>query len=245
MKRFKVGVFGAMRGTCVAAQFMLLNCDIVAICDRDRVRAEKAAEGFPKGVAIYEDFDSFIEHDMDIVILGNDFHQKTPYAIRCMEKNLHIYCETTSNSTLAEGVALARAAKNSKSIFMLAENYPWGVENREMQRVAKSGALGRILYCEGEYNHPIDPIFNRGYWRKGAPYPEHWRRHLPRSYYMTHSLAPVMAASGATPKRVTAFACFCPIDESIPSGDFQGDKVTIVLTHKTPNTTAVIASCVG
>ena len=29
--------------------------------------------------------------------------------------------------------------------------------NREMKRVCDNGSLGKILYAEGEYNHPLDP----------------------------------------------------------------------------------------
>ena len=32
MEKFKIGVFGVGRGTDIAENFMLLNCDIVAIC---------------------------------------------------------------------------------------------------------------------------------------------------------------------------------------------------------------------
>lgn len=58
---------------------------------------------------------------------------------------------------MAEGVELVRAFEKSNSIYMLAENYPQMIFNREMKRVCDTGTLGKILYAEGEYNHPVSP----------------------------------------------------------------------------------------
>ena len=55
---------------------------------------------------------------------------------------------------MAEGVKLLQEHKNSKSIYMLAENYPQMIFNREIKRVCDGGSLGKLIYAEGEYNHP-------------------------------------------------------------------------------------------
>ena len=34
MEKIKIGIFGVGRGTDIAANFMMLNADIVAICDK-------------------------------------------------------------------------------------------------------------------------------------------------------------------------------------------------------------------
>ena len=208
-KRIKVGVFGAGRGMYLAENFMLLDAEIVALCDRHKERREAAMKKLPKGTAEYENFDEFINHPMDAVILANNFYQHAPYAIKCFERNIHVFSECTAFGTLGEGVELVRAYEKSKSIFMLAENYPFMLFNLEMKRKADGGTLGKILYAEGEYNHPVnewDTEFTKTY----KFYPEHWRHFLPRTYYITHALGPVMCATGATPKIVTAFASFAP-----------------------------------
>ena len=117
MKRLKIGVFGAGRGMDIAENFMLLNCDIVALCDCRPERLHAPAKKLGNSVAVYDDFEQFIHHDMDAVILANNFHQHAPYAIRCFEKGLHVFCECISNGTMAEGVALLRAFEKSNSIF--------------------------------------------------------------------------------------------------------------------------------
>ncbi len=222
MKQIKIGVFGAGRGVDIAENFLLLNCDIVALCDNNEERLAKGAKKLPGTVTLYRNFDEFIKHDMDGVILANYFHEHAPYAIKCFERGLHVFSECISNGTMAEGIELLRAFQKSTSIYMLAENYPQMKFNREIKRICDGGTLGRILYAEGEYNHPSNPsdgkVVKRYIYYKG-----HWRNHLPGSYYVTHSLGPLMWATGATPKRVCSFSAFAPIDEEFASARYGVD----------------------
>lgn len=230
MKKIRIGIFGVGRGAHLAKEFMLLGADIVAICDFNKDRLAKAIEKLGKDTAVYDNFDAFIEHDMDAVVLANYFHEHAPYAIRCFEKGLHVYSECISNGTMAEGVELIKAFEKSNSIYMLAENYPQMIFNREMKRVCKGGTLGKIVYAEGEYNHPNDPNdmeFNRD----NIYFPEHWRNYAGRSYYLTHSLGPIMWITGATPKKVMSLAAFAPINEEDPTACFVGDAVSVMTTQ--------------
>ena len=100
MANLKIGVFGVGRGMDIAHNFM--NCDIVAICDFDEKRMEKPAKELGGSAAVYSDFDAFIEHDMDAVVLANRFDEHARYAIKCFEKGLHVYSECISNATMAD-----------------------------------------------------------------------------------------------------------------------------------------------
>ncbi|MBQ1224208.1 MAG: hypothetical protein IIX84_08005, partial [Oscillospiraceae bacterium] len=146
--------------------------------------------------------------------------------------------------TMAEGIELVRAFEKSSSVYMLAENYPQMIFNREIKRVCKSGTLGKILYAEGEYNHPGDPNdiefkFQYNYFEK------HWRNFLPRTYYITHSLGPVMAATGATPKRVTAFAMYAPVEGDVPVASYVGDRSAVITTQNDDGSVFRVTGCAG
>lgn len=242
MSKLKIGILGVGRGMDIARNFMLLNCDITAVCDFNEERLQKAAKELGNTVTVYSDFDSFIEHDMDAVILANFFHEHAPFAIKCFEKGLHVFSECISNGTMAEGIELVKSFEKSNSIYMLAENYPQMIFNREIKRICDSGTLGKILYAEGEYNHPGDP--NDIQFKKIYNYFEkHWRNFLPRSYYITHSLGPVMWATGATPKRVTSFSSFAPIEGDVPTASHSGDRVAIVTTQNDDGSIFRITGC--
>ncbi|MBQ9131666.1 MAG: Gfo/Idh/MocA family oxidoreductase [Clostridia bacterium] len=244
MKKIRVGVFGVGRGMYLAEAFMLLDAEIVAICDNHKERREAAMAKLDSSVAAYESFDEFIEHPMDAVILANNFYQHAPYAVECFKRNLHVFCECTSNGTMGEGVELVRAFEKSNSIYMLAENYPQMLFNREMKRIADSGTLGKILYAEGEYNHPVsawDTDFTKNY----KFYPKHWRHFLPRTYYVTHSLGPIMNATGATPKKVTAFAMYDPYPDDTPNASYNADRAANITTFNDDGSVFRFTACAG
>ncbi len=244
MKRIRIGILGGGRGVALAKNFMMLNCDIVALCDFRPERLEYGASRLDKSVTLYDDFERFIEHDMDAIIVANYFHEHAAIAIRCFERGIHVFCECISNGTMAEGVALLRAFEKSKSVYMLAENYPQMKFNREIKRICDGGTLGKILYAEGEYNHPADP-YDSSFLKQYNYDVKHWRNYLPRTYYITHSLGPIMWATGATPKRVTAFAAFAPVPEEAPTARNNGDSAALVMTQNDDGSVFRVTGCAG
>ena len=229
-KIVKMGVFGLGRGASFYETIMVNNGEIVAVCDKNEERLEEAKKILGDNLVTYTDFDEFINHEgMEAVFLCNYFHEHAPYAIKALEKNIHVLSECTSNGTMAEGVALVRAAEKSKAIYMLSENYPYMVFNQEMHKICRSGNLGKVLFAEGEYNHPFDVIGEKRSFKELHPHGKHWRQLLPKTYYITHSLAPLMYITGAFPTRVTAMACHM----ARPEGDIYGDTLL-------PDRTAVL-----
>lgn len=241
MNKIRIGIFGAGRGIDIAENLKLLDCEIVALCDFNEKRRNEGLKELGLDIVAFDNFDDFIEYDMDAVVLANYFHEHTPYAIKCFEKGIHVFSECISNGTMAEGVVLIRAYEKSNSIYMLAENYPQMIFNREMKRVCDGGTLGKIIYAEGEYNHPYKPDdyeFSKGY----VYDVEHWRNFLPRSYYITHSLAPLMWSTGATPKKVVAMPAFSPIREEITARRV-GDRAAIITTVNDDNSVFRVTGC--
>lgn len=215
MKKIKFGIFGLGRGSGFYDAVAANNGEVVAVCDFNEEKLKKAKEEL-SGVTTYTNFDEFINHEgLEAVFLCNYFHEHTPYAIKALEKDIHVLSECTSNISMGEGVALVRAAEKSKAFYMIAENYPFMKFNQEMRRVYRSGVLGKALFAEGEYNHPI---FSQKEINIYCPNSKHWRYHIPRIYYITHSLGPLMYITGAFPKRVTAMPIFGPLNEENGGG---------------------------
>ncbi len=248
-RKIKVGIFGVgFRGNSVGRGGSLVNCfekagaEVVAICDNKEVHLRYCKEACFKNrsVGLYTDFDSFIRHDMDAVLLSNYFPEHAPYAIAAMEAGKHVLCETTSNITLADGVALCRAKEKHGVTYGLLENYPFFRSNQEMERLCKGGTLGNIVYAEGEYVHPASRIEAN----RLAPGELHWRNWLPRSYYLTHSLAPLMQMTDAMPTRVTAMASFQP-DHMAGHSTHVGDLASILLLQTNKNIVFRVTGCAG
>lgn len=226
MRPIRLGIFGCKRGSSFTKAILIHNGEIVALCDRNVANMEQAACDLPEKPAFYTHFDDFLKHDMDAVILANYFHEHASYAIRCLNQGIHVLSECISNSTMASGVALVDAAERSQAIYMLGENYPFLPYNQEMQQVYSTGVLGQLLYAEGEYNHPFDPNDTEFLFRL-TPRTTHWRNYLPCTYYISHSLAPLMYITGAHPVRVCAMPIWAPEEQSV-SGSYVGDRSAIL-----------------
>ncbi|NRA40153.1 MAG: Gfo/Idh/MocA family oxidoreductase [Planctomycetes bacterium] len=201
-KKIRVGVIGVGRGNAFIASTNSNNgMELVAICDQWKEALDRTVKE-NKGITGYSDYDKFLEHDMDAVILANYFHEHTPFAIKALEAGKHVMTECSTNSTMAEGVALCRAVEKSGKIFMLAENYPYTKFNLEMKRLYKNGEIGDVRYAEGEYNHPMSVEDRNAI----SPGQFHWRNWLPSTYYCTHALAPLMHMTNTMPVSVNGVA---------------------------------------
>jgi len=221
-KLIRVGVVGVGRGhsfACAATD--LVGMKLVALCDTWEERLKSVGKSL--GVATYTDYDKFLEHDMDAVVLANYFHEHAPFAIKALDAGKHVMSETSCNGTLAEGVALCRKVEETGLIYMLAENYPYTAFNMEMRRVYRTGEIGDVTYAEGEYNHPM----NKDDTNRISCGMNHWRNWIPSTYYCTHALAPLVFITNTRPTSVNGLSIARP---ELQTGTVkQGDRGSVIL----------------
>ncbi|MFP4029354.1 MAG: Gfo/Idh/MocA family protein [Candidatus Brocadiia bacterium] len=205
----KVGVVGVGRGRTFIHSARRVGMELVAVCDTWEEKLKEVGKNLD--VETYTDYDRFLEHEMDAVVLANYFHEHAPFAVRALESGRHVMSECAACHTLAEGVRLARSVEKTGKIYMLAENYPYMAPNQEMQRLYRDGAVGKFLYGEGEYVHP-DTARARMSRSVGI---NHWRNWIPATYYCTHSIAPIMFITDTRPVEVSGF--IVPYDHDDPT----------------------------
>ncbi len=209
-KPIRVGVVGVGRGQSFASGATdVVGMELVAVCDIWKERLKDVGKRF--NVATYTSYDKFLEHDMDAVILANYFHEHAPFAIKALEAGKHVMSETSSNGTLAEGVALCRKVEETGLTYMLAENYPYTAFNMEMRRVYQTGEIGEVTSAEGEYNHPMKANARMSI----SAGMNHWRNWLPSTYYCTHALAPLMYITDTMPVKVNGLSIAMPENEKM------------------------------
>jgi predicted dehydrogenase len=220
-KPIRVGVVGVGRGSSFAAGATdLVGMKLVALCDTWEEKLRETGRRY--GVETYTDYDAFLEHDMDAVVLANFFHEHAPFAIKALAAGKHVLSETSCNATLAEGVALCRAVERSGRVYMLAENYPFTRFNLEMRRLYRAGEIGRVTYAEGEYNHPIEAVTIN----QISPGLKHWRNWIPSTYYCTHALAPLMVITDTLPRRVNGLSIAVPeVTDVLPRRNDPGSVI--------------------
>lgn len=215
METKKIGVFGTWRGLAYIKAFEMMDeVEVVAILDRDPEKIEEAKKHCPKDVKVVNTFDELLDSGIDAVCLCNYFNEHAKYAIKALNKGIHVFSETTPAVTLKQCVELVEAVEKSGCMYVLAENYPFSQACMEITRVYQKGTLGKVVFAEGEYVHPMSKEEQAHY----TPDPDHWRAHNPKTYYMTHSMAPLMTATGLMPKRVIGKVAAIPDGEGIRDG---------------------------
>ena len=203
MKKIKIGVIGVGRGKsmiryCAAVD----NAEVVAICDKwvDGLEMmKKKMTGHD--ITYYTDYDEFLKHDMDAVVLANYATEHAPFAIKAMKAGKHVLSEVLPVQTMKEAVELVETVEETGMVYAYAENYCYMPAPREMRKLYREGKLGEFEYGEGEYIHncePINPEITYGD-------PDHWRNNTYSTFYCTHSLGPILHITGLKPVSVVGF----------------------------------------
>ncbi|MBE7000662.1 MAG: Gfo/Idh/MocA family oxidoreductase [Ruminococcaceae bacterium] len=241
-KIMRIGILGTLRGGGYANLFNdLPGSKVTAVCDNNPRSLEGIRDLLDANpdIAVYDNFDEFIESGrMDAVMLCNYFCEHVPFAVKAMERGIHVLSECTPALTMAECVELCRTVEKTGCKYMLAENYPFFACNMEMKRRFETGNFGKALYCEGEYNHPVTPHDKNML----APGRLHWRNWLPRSYYLTHALAPILYITGNSLKAVNCKCVFAP-DTLRGTACQVGDMAAIMLCEMEDGSLARVTGC--
>jgi len=244
-KELRVGIFGLGRGGAFVGNSQNCGGKIVAFCEKKEKERFGLKEIYGEDCGVYTEFEDFINHPgLDVVFIANFFNEHAKCAIKALEKGINVISECLSNTTMAEGVALVRAQQKSKAIYQLLENYPYSKTHQEIARVYRNGSLGKALFCEGEYNHPIIIDGKPNDTNYLRPTKEHWRNRLPRTYYITHSIGPLMYVTGAVPKRVTAMPVYFPQGDDMAGPEVK-DRAAIITTLNDDDSVFRVTGCSG
>lgn len=202
-RKIRIGVMGAGRGSsminyCAQAN----NAEVVAICDKweDGLKRQRELHA-DLPITYYTNFDEFIGHDMDAVVLANYANEHAPFAIRAMKAGKHVFSEVLPVQTMKEAVELVEAVEQTGMIYAYGENYCYMPAPVEMRRLYRAGVLGEFEYAEGEYIHNCENIWPAITYGE----PDHWRNTMYSTFYCTHSLGPIVHITGLRPVSVTGF----------------------------------------
>lgn len=204
MKKIRVGVLGGYRGNSMIRYCKVADSrvEVVAICDNNKfVLDSQKALHEDLDIAYYDNFDDFINHDMDAVVLANYANQHAPFAIKAMKEGKHVFSEVLPVQTMKEAVELIEAVEETGKIYAYGENYCYMPAPYEMKKLYNEGKIGEIEYAECEYVHNCESIWpSIAYGDKN-----HWRNNMYSTFYCTHSLGPIIHISGLRPVKVTGF----------------------------------------
>lgn len=203
MRKIKVGVMGAYRGSSMINYCAIAdNAEVVAICDKweeGLMMQKELHKDLP--ITYYNNFEDFIQHDMDAVVLANYAHQHAPFAMKAMKAGKHVFSEVVPVQTLKEAVELVETVEETGMTYAYGENYCYMGGTYEMKKLYEEGKIGEFEYAECEYIHNGETIW------PSITYgdPNHWRNRMYSTFYCTHSLGPIIHTTGLRPISVTGF----------------------------------------
>jgi predicted dehydrogenase len=135
----------------------------------------------------YSDYDQMLQtSELDAVIVGTPMHFHVEQSIKALKRDIHVLCEVPAAVSIQEFKELYNACKQSKAVYMLAENYVYSLKNMVISELVKHGLFGQVYYAEGEYLHELKELNEQTPWRRK------WQTGIEGVTYGTHSLGPIL-----------------------------------------------------
>jgi predicted dehydrogenase len=141
--------------------------DMVAICDVDETRLNKAGDRkFPKAKR-YTDFRKMLEEmdkSIDAVTVSTPDHIHAAVALKAMHMGKHCYCQKPLTRSLYEARLMAKVARDMKVATQMGNQMTAFPSLRKAVAIIQSGTLGAPKEVHVWTNRPI--------WPQGAARPE-------------------------------------------------------------------------
>jgi len=203
MDKIKIGILGASRGMDFSKR-ILGNYEyacLTAVCEsydvlREKTEAFLRENGFD--AKCYADYDEFLDSGIEAVIIANFANEHFEYAVKALEKGIHVYSEVQPVQTLAEACALCDAVEKSGCVYAYGENYCYSDSVMALRQLCEEKVVGEIVCMEGTFINDCSPkwhLLTRGV-------RDHWRNYVPSTFYCTHSIGPLFFATGRRAVRV-------------------------------------------
>jgi len=164
------------------------NVEVAAVSDLIPERCAELARAC-RCAKTYPSLEELVRDDrIEAVFVATDAPSHARHCIQALKHGKHVACAVPAVfGSLEEADQLFDAVKRSGLHYMMFETSCFHEDLHAMRMLYRAGALGQIVYAEGEYYHymeqPIDSF-------KG------WRVGLPPQWYPTHSNAYYVGVTG-------------------------------------------------
>ena len=211
----RFGVIGMSRGqSFVKACQATGGASVTALYDIDFEKVQHVAGQF--NLRAFDDFEGFLSSEIDAVVVASPLQYHAGQAIAALNAGKHVLSEVTACLTVDDARALVQAARASRAVYMLSENYRYMDEVELLKRMHDDGRFGELYFGEGEYIHDCQGLwFNED----GSLT---WRGRGNLGVYGTHSLGPLLYITGDRVVQVSALA--------VPGGKYD-PRVTFPTMH--------------
>jgi len=236
MKTLKLGLVGLGRG-CGMADIANDHpqAELVAVCDKNidvQLQPGRFVHDIrEKGTKVegtYDDYDRFLEHDMDVVIVATPPEFHASQSIKALKQGMHVLSEIPSAMNLEEAHALVAAVRETDRIYMMGENLCWCGFVDAWQKWVSDGTVGKPSYIEGQYIHDLPEYIEPEKIREqyDASFDENksgttWRASFEPIRYCTHETGPLLDIVDDRIVKIMAVSSPCNVRPEIGTIDQQ------------------------
>lgn len=174
MRQLTVGVVGLRAGGAHArACTQLSQTRLEALCDVDEARLAEFKDDL--GVErTFTDFEDLIGcDDLELIIIATPDAEHCPMSVAALDAGKHVLVEKPMATTVEDCQRMLEAEARSGKKLNVNQVLRTNPRFVEAKRMADSGYLGEIFYCEADYVHNISRLIV-GRWRGEAAH-----RHTP------------------------------------------------------------------
>ena len=156
----------AIIGTGFWAQFQigawkeLTGARLVAVCDRDRARAEALARrfGIPR---VYDDAEQLIDSEkLDFVDVAVGPEAHAALVLLAARHRVPVICQKPMALDFPSCQQMVDACREAGIPFLIHENYRWQEPMRRIRRVLDSGRIGRPCRAHIQFSHGDIRLFD-------------------------------------------------------------------------------------
>jgi predicted dehydrogenase len=175
------------------------NCDVVALCDPLRERAEQRAKAWAITPRVYTHYEQVLNDaaiDAVELLTPTDLHAEQ--IIAGLEAGKHVSCQKPIASSIAEVGDIARAVAKAQSVFRITENFLYYPPLVKAKALLDAGAIGepslvRIRTVRGRYADDAHLMVEPGAyaWRRdpqrhagGMMYDDGWHKYATAMWWI-------------------------------------------------------------
>lgn len=174
------------------------NVEVVAVSDLFADRCQELARAC-RCAKTYPSLEELVKDDsIEAVFTATDAPSHARHSMLVLEHGKHAATAVPAVfGSLEDAEKLLETVERTGLKYMMFETSCYRADCHAMRTAYRAGALGKLLYSEGEYHH---------YHASPEPTPSYkeWRRGLPPMWYPTHATAYYV---GVTGQRLTSVSC--------------------------------------
>ncbi len=149
------------------------NIEIAGFFDLVVDRAQELVERY--GGRVYKTYEDMLEDEtVDGVIVCTSNATHAEVTIKSLKAGKHVLCEKPLATTVEDGNAMDKTAKEVDRLLMIAQNQRMDIAHMKAKEIISSGVLGKVIFFKTEFSHSgpenwgVDKTKNTWFFNKNA-----------------------------------------------------------------------------